>query len=86
MEGKPIIPEFNPQNGFQYKWENGFSIEVRVTEGTVNIISNKAGLVSLGNHLLNLAQDDFPDGYHLHLDEYNSLEGGSQNLIIWKNK
>jgi len=43
------------------------------------------GLISLANHLLNLAQDDFPKGYHFHLDDYGCFEEGSNELIIEKN-
>ena len=46
--------------------------------------SNKVGLVSLANHLLNLAQEDVPSGYHIHLDAYGSFEEGSSDLIISK--
>jgi len=38
----------------------------------------------LANHLLNLSQENIPSGYHLHFDEYNSLENGSCDLIIQK--
>ena len=51
----------------------------------LKIIANKEGLTSLANHLLNLAQDNVPRGYHLHFDESNSLKDGSSELIIEKN-
>lgn len=62
----------------------GFDIEVKYENETVVISANKAGLFSLANHLLNLAQEEIPVGYHLHLDESNSLEEGSVDLIIQK--
>jgi len=78
------IPEYNSNNGFAYKWENGFEIETKVENAIINIIANKEGLISLANHLLNLAQEKIPLEYHLHFDEYNSLEKGSIELIIQK--
>lgn len=47
-------------------------------------MANKSGLISLANHLLNLGQDDISFGHHLHFDEYNSLEEGSSELIIYE--
>lgn len=59
-----------------------------VTGGLQNdevvISANREGLISLANHLLNLAQTDVPCGTHIHLDENNSLEDGSQSIIIEK--
>lgn len=84
MEIKIDVPKYDPNKGIRYKWENEFEIEVRYKEGTIELIANKAGLISLANHLLNLAQDDIPSGFHLHLDESSSLEAGSTDLIIQK--
>lgn len=50
----------------------------------VLISANNEGLLSLANHLLTLAQKEVPIGSHIHLDEYNSLEEGSIDLIIEK--
>ena len=63
-------------------WIDGFSIRVAAENGTVLISANKAGLLSLANHLTGLAEE--PSGDHFHLDEYNSLEDGSAELIIEK--
>lgn len=64
-----------------FKWENGFSIAVRVEEdGTVVLSANKEGLLSLANHLVALAQQ--PQCGHFHLDEHNSLDDGSAELIV----
>ncbi len=78
------IPDYNESNGIKYNWEKGFEIEVKNNDGIVCIIANKAGLQSLANHLLNLAQDKIPKGCHLHFDENNSLEEGSLELIVEK--
>lgn len=85
MEIKIEIPSYSERNGIKYNWENGFEIEIKNIEGVIKITANKEGLKSLANHLLNLAQDDIPIGFHLHFDESNSLEEGSSELIIEKN-
>lgn len=78
------LEDYNKEKGMQLKWENGFSIKVEKDNDSVLILANKAGLISLANHLLNLAQDKIEDGVHIHLDEYNSLEDDSVDLIIEK--
>lgn len=78
------IPKYESQSGIKYSWENGFEILVEQEIKTVSIIANKEGLISLANHLLNLAQDGIPKGFHLHFDENNSLEEGSSELIFFK--
>lgn len=84
MELKIDIPEYDNNKGFQYKWVDGFEIESSYDNGVINITANKEGLISLANHLLNLAQDSIPNGYHLHFDKYNSLDENSNELIIQK--
>ena len=66
----------------EFKWETDFTIEVKIVNGTAVISANKAGLISLANHLICLA--DGEPGDHFHLDENNSLEDGSAELIIEK--
>ncbi len=78
------LEDYKKEKGLQMKWENGFCIEVKAEEGEVVIFANKAGLISLANHLLTLAQDEVPEGSHIHLDEYNSLEENSAELVIEK--
>jgi hypothetical protein len=82
MEISITVPDYNPENGIQFKWEDGFGIEVKTDGETTTIKANKEGLRSLANHLLNLAQENVPAGYHMHFDELNSLEEGSTELII----
>jgi Ni,Fe-hydrogenase III large subunit len=84
MDIKIEVPAFTADKGIVYKWENGFEIETKYESGVINIVANKEGLISLANHLLNLAQAEVPVGYHLHFDEYNSLEENSLELIIQK--
>ncbi|SFB86022.1 hypothetical protein SAMN05421780_101791 [Flexibacter flexilis DSM 6793] len=84
MDIRIEVPAFTVEKGIKYKWENGFEIETKYENGVISIVANKEGLVSLANHLLNLAQKEVPSGYHLHFDEYNSLEENSLALIIQK--
>lgn len=84
MKQEIEITGYNPNNGLQLNWEKDFSIKVIQNENEVILTANKAGLYSLANHLLNLAQDGAPAGSHIHLDENNSLEEGSSDLIIEK--
>lgn len=84
MEITIEIPKYDPDKGITYKWTDGFEIQVVIDRGKILIIANKEGLISLSNHLLNLAQDEIPSDYHMHFDEYNSLEDGSNELIIQK--
>lgn len=65
------------------KWEDGFMIAVKVGHNTVTISANKEGLLSMANHLIALAKDN-ASGAHFHLDEHNSLEENSSELIIEK--
>lgn len=61
-------------------WESGFCISTSVRGSETTISANRAGLVSLANNLLMLANGR--PGDHFHLDEYNSLEDGSTELVI----
>jgi hypothetical protein len=85
MERVLKFKEYIPENGIELTWEEGFEIKCTIEDGSILIDANKAGLLSLANHLVNLAQDNIPGGSHLHFDEYNSLEDGSTELIIVKN-
>lgn len=66
----------------EFKWEEGFSISVRCEGGQIVICANKAGLLSLANHLRALAEES--PGGHFHLDQNNSLEEGSIELVVEK--
>lgn len=62
------------------RWEDGFEMSTSVRDGEVTISANREGLVSLANILMDLADEG--SGAHIHLDEHNSLEDGSAELII----
>lgn len=63
-------------------WEKGSEIKFRIEEGTGVISGNREGLISLAAHLTVLAGEE--TGSHIHFDEHNSLEDGSDELIIEK--
>lgn len=84
MEIKLIIPEYSSEIGFKYEWEYDFKISSKIENNETIISANKEGLISLAKILLTLAQDSVPSEYHLHLDEYNSLEQSASSLVIQK--
>ena len=61
-------------------WKDGFMIRVTAENGQVLVSANKEGLLSLAGHLTALAEE--APGSHIHLDQYNSLEDGSVELIL----
>ena len=63
-------------------WEDGFEIRFEITDGEGVLSANREGMLSLANHLRMLADEE--PGSHLHLDEHNSLEDGSAELIVQK--
>jgi hypothetical protein len=76
------VPDYSPSDGLRLEWDHGFSITVQASASSTMIMANVEGLVSLARLLLTLAQPNVPVGVHIHLDQSNSLEGGSQELVI----
>ncbi len=67
----------------EIEWEDGFTIKVRVDEGSTVVISaNREGLLSLARQLTAMANEEV--GSHIHYNEHNSLEEGSHEMIIEK--
>ena len=62
------------------EWNDNFEIRVRAEDGTVLVSANREGLLSLSRQLAALAEEQ--PGSHIHYDQYNSLEDGSEELII----
>lgn len=81
------VPDYTGK-GFKFEWEYDHAILTRIycDHNIISIQANAAGLVSLARILLTLAQSTIPDDYHIHLDEFNSLEEGSCELILAKVK
>ena len=64
----------------EINWHDGFNIKVKAENGEVLISANKEGLLSLADQLTALAEEE--KGSHIHYGDYNSLENGSDELII----
>lgn len=78
------IPDYSSVDGFRYDWCKNFQITTYLKNGVFVLKANKEGLESLAKQLLQLSQDEIPKGFHLHYDEYNSLEDLSLDFIIEK--
>ena len=77
--------EVEPYDGcLRLTWVNGFEITCSKDHDAFLIKANAEGLKSLASICLTLAQGNVPQGAHVHLDEYNSLEDGSEEIIIAK--
>ena len=68
----------------EIEWVDGFEIRVKVDHDTVVISANKEGMLSLAKQLTALAEA--APGQHIHYDEDNSLEDGSAEMIIVREK
>ena len=66
------------------EWVDGFDIRVKFDHDAVVISANKEGMLSLAKQFAALAEA--APGQHIHYDEYNSLEDGSTELIIVREK
>ncbi len=85
METEKIIleiPTYSQEKGldFGFCWEDNFSIFVEKNEKETTIKANKEGLVSLAKIFLALSEAE--KHCHIHLDQHNSLEENSVELII----
>lgn len=61
--------------------EDNFTISAQIIDNAICLKANAAGLISLAKHCLTLAQAEVPKGHHVHYDESNSLEEGSNELM-----
>lgn len=84
MKLEITIPDYDKSHGLKLNWEDGFTISSYKTDTEIIIKANREGLLSLANHLLNLSQHKVPIGAHIHLDDINSLEDGSVDVIFEK--
>ncbi|MBS2531720.1 hypothetical protein KGQ20_02930 [Catenulispora sp. NF23] len=81
-ERRVTVADYQPGGSLRFAWAEGFRIEIDAAAGEVVVRANTAGLVSLAQHCLTLAQADVPPGSHLHLTDSVELEPGSGDLII----
>ena len=64
----------------EMKWKDDALIKVKIDKGCTLISANRNGLLSMAEHLKELAKKE--TGSHIHYDQYNSLEDGSDELIV----
>lgn len=76
------VPDYDPHRGTLLEWDDDHRIRVDADGAKITIEANPAGLRSLARHLLTLAQEEGPADNHLHLDESNGLDEGSDGLTI----
>ncbi|MEK2479129.1 Imm32 family immunity protein [Streptomyces noursei] len=74
MEQVIVTPDYRPEEGLRFSWDEGFEIMVSVTRSEALIKANRAGLTSLARHLLTLAQEGVSDGAHIHLTADQEIE------------
>jgi len=79
------IIDYLPENGLAINWEPQYKIATKVINNDViRITANRDGLISLAKHLLTLALKEVKPGTHIHYDENNSLDAGSNEMIVEK--
>lgn len=78
------IPDYNRDAGLQIPWNDGAGIEVSLDGREVIIAANGEGLTSLARQLLMLAQEEIPNGHHVHLTDVSGLFPGSLDLTMRK--
>jgi hypothetical protein len=64
----------------EINWVDGYTVRTEIQDGTVVIKANREGLMSLARIMIGRALER--SGAHIHLDEHDSLEEGSAELII----
>ena len=74
----------NAGDNMDIEWVDGFEIRVKVDHDAVVIAANREGMLSLAKQLTALAEA--APGQHIHYDDYNSLEEGSAEMIIVREK
>ena len=77
------VPGYTEDGWLQMEWEEGSLIKTRLQNGKSLVIeANSAGLISLARLFLTLTNDEASKGEHWHLDDTNSLEEGSVELVV----
>lgn len=79
-----LIDDYSESRGVTIRWSDGYIIHVESHNGSVQIRGNAAGLTSLAQHMLTLAQTAVPGGRHVHYSADTCLEDGSLELVIEK--
>lgn len=82
MKLEVSIHKYNPHQGLEIEWGESNILKAELSNAQVKISGNKDGLVDLALHLLTLAQDEVPGGYHIHYDKWNRLDNASTVEIV----
>jgi hypothetical protein len=70
------------EDGLRFSWVDDYKLQARWLGDEVVIQGDAAGLETLARHLLALAQDGVPSGFHSHLESGIGLETGSCGLVL----
>lgn len=79
--------EINPytsDKGIPLEWGEDCILQAECKEDGIHIQANRNGLIEFAKHLLALAQEDVPEWYHIHYDDWGMLQKGSTKLTIKK--
>ena len=78
------IPEYSAEKGLKIQWKDNYHIDIEIQNSQVIIQANAEGLISMAMLFVSLADKNVPVNYHVHLDDTNSLEEHSIEMIIQK--
>lgn len=78
------LGSYSPDSGLRLTWQADYRLRVVSGGHEVLISANAAGLRSLAQHLLTLAQGDVPAGVHAHMEPGLELEDDSVPLVVEK--
>ncbi len=79
------LPDYERNEGFIYEWGSNTKVSISGSNPII-IQANQQGLMDMAKILLSLAQPEVPDGIHVHLDDQNTLQKGSNEIIIERMK
>jgi hypothetical protein len=80
------VGEYTFARGVEVIWVDGFQIDAKIKGNEVYIRGNAAGLKSLAQQLLTLADESTPVGSHIHLYSGQELEDDALNLTMERGK
>lgn len=78
------IPDYVSEAGIRFHWDDDYIIEAIPDSNGFTVRGNAAGLRSLARHLLTIAQENVPEGSHIHPDTFAGLPETSVELTLEK--
>ncbi len=79
------LDTYSDATGAVLSWDPGYGLNVATHGNEVILSGNSAGLRSLARHLLTLAGEEVPTGYHIHFEPSLELDDMSASLVLEKN-